>query len=39
VGAKFFHWERRGVPVVLEPGPRDLAAGKIASHSLAKIRE
>jgi prolyl-tRNA synthetase len=28
-GAKFFHWERRGVPVVLELGPRDLAAHKI----------
>ena len=28
-GAKFFHWERRGVPVVLELGPRDLATGKI----------
>jgi prolyl-tRNA synthetase len=28
-GAKFFHWERRGVPVVLELGPRDLTAGKI----------
>ncbi len=28
-GAKFFHWERRGVPVVLELGPRDLAVGKI----------
>ncbi|MGO9966114.1 MAG: proline--tRNA ligase [Bryobacteraceae bacterium] len=27
-GAKFFHWERLGVPVVLELGPRDLAAGK-----------
>ena len=26
-GAKFFHWERRGVPLVLELGPRDLAAG------------
>ncbi len=25
-GAKFFHWERRGIPVVLEIGPRDLAA-------------
>ena len=25
-GAKFFHWERRGVPVVLELGPRDVAA-------------
>jgi prolyl-tRNA synthetase len=28
-GAKFFHWERRGVPVVLELGPRDIAAGKV----------
>jgi prolyl-tRNA synthetase len=28
-GAKFFHWERRGVPVVLELGPRDLAANSI----------
>ena len=28
-GAKFFHWERRGVPVVLELGPRDLASGNI----------
>jgi prolyl-tRNA synthetase len=28
-GAKFFCWERRGVPVVLELGPRDLAAGSI----------
>jgi len=28
-GAKFFHWERRGVPVVVELGPRDLAAGKV----------
>ncbi len=27
-GAKFFHWERRGVPVVLELGPRDLAVGQ-----------
>jgi prolyl-tRNA synthetase len=27
-GAKFFHWERLGVPVMLELGPRDLAAGK-----------
>jgi prolyl-tRNA synthetase len=26
-GAKFFHWERRGVPVVIEIGPRDLASG------------
>jgi prolyl-tRNA synthetase len=28
-GAKFFHWERRGVPTVLELGPRDLAGGTI----------
>jgi prolyl-tRNA synthetase len=28
-GAKFFYWERRGVPTVLELGPRDLASGKI----------
>jgi prolyl-tRNA synthetase len=28
-GAKFFHWERRGVPVVVEIGPRDVAAGTV----------
>jgi prolyl-tRNA synthetase len=28
-GAKFYHWERRGVPIVLELGPRDLAAGNV----------
>src|SRR6476469_628867 len=28
-GAKFYHWERRGAPVVLELGPRDLASGNI----------
>ncbi len=28
-GAKFFYWERRGVPTVLELGPRDIASGKI----------
>ncbi len=28
-GAKFFYWERRGVPVVFELGPRDLAQEKI----------
>ena len=27
-GWKFFHWEVRGVPVRLEIGPRDLAAGQ-----------
>lgn len=28
-GSKFFHWERRGVPIVFELGPRDLASGQI----------
>jgi len=28
-GAKFFHWERRGVPLVMELGPRDLASGNV----------
>ena len=28
-GAKFFYWERRGVPLVLEIGPRDLASGSV----------
>ncbi len=28
-GAKFFHWERLGVPIVLELGPRDLASGNV----------
>src|SRR5277367_787565 len=28
-GAKFFYWERRGVPTVLELGPRDVAAGTV----------
>jgi prolyl-tRNA synthetase len=28
-GAKFFHWERRGVPVTIEIGPRDLAASQV----------
>jgi prolyl-tRNA synthetase len=28
-GAKFFHWERRGVPIVLELGPRDLQSGNV----------
>jgi prolyl-tRNA synthetase len=28
-GAKFFHWERLGVPVVFELGPRDVASGDI----------
>jgi prolyl-tRNA synthetase len=28
-GAKFFYWERLGVPVVFELGPRDVASGNI----------
>jgi len=28
-GAKFFYWERRGVPVAFELGPRDVASGNI----------
>jgi prolyl-tRNA synthetase len=28
-GAKFFHWERRGIPVVFELGPRDISNGQI----------
>jgi prolyl-tRNA synthetase len=28
-GAKFFHWERQGVPLVMELGPRDLSAGNV----------
>ncbi|HZQ53365.1 MAG TPA: proline--tRNA ligase [Bryobacteraceae bacterium] len=28
-GTKFFHWERLGVPLVIELGPRDLASGSV----------
>ena len=28
-GAKFYHWEQRGIPLVIELGPRDLAAGTV----------
>jgi len=28
-GAKYYHWERRGVPVRIELGPRDLASGQV----------
>ena len=28
-GAKFFHWERLGIPIVFELGPRDVASGNI----------
>ncbi len=33
-GAKYYEWERRGVPLRLELGPRDLAAGSV----MAKLR-
>lgn len=28
-GEKFFHWEKKGVPVRVEVGPKDLAAGTV----------
>jgi prolyl-tRNA synthetase len=28
-GAKFFHWEKLGVPVTIEIGPRDVASGNL----------
>jgi prolyl-tRNA synthetase len=28
-GAKFFHWERRGVPLTIEIGPRDIASSQV----------
>jgi prolyl-tRNA synthetase len=28
-GSKFFHWEQRGIPLVIELGPRDLQAGTV----------
>ncbi|HKX45772.1 MAG TPA: proline--tRNA ligase [Planctomycetota bacterium] len=30
-GAKYYEWERKGVPVRLELGPRDLAAGTVVA--------
>jgi prolyl-tRNA synthetase len=30
-GAKYFHWERRGVPLRLEIGPRDLDSGQVTA--------
>ena len=38
-GAKFFHWERRGVPIVLELGPRDLAAGQCCTETTRHGRQ
>ena len=28
-GYKFFHWEQRGVPLIFEIGPREVAAGNV----------
>jgi prolyl-tRNA synthetase len=28
-GHKFFHWEQRGVPLLIELGPRDLTSGSV----------
>ncbi len=28
-GSKFFHWEQRGIPLLIELGPRDLASGNV----------
>ena len=30
-GAKYFEWERKGVPLRLEMGPKDLAAGQVTA--------
>jgi len=30
-GNKFFHWEQLGVPVTIEIGPRDIAAGNLVA--------
>lgn len=32
-GEKFFHWEQRGVPLQIEVGPRDCAAGTVVLKS------
>lgn len=32
-GAKYFHWERKGVPLRLEIGPRDMAAEQVFAAS------
>lgn len=31
-GAKFYHWERKGVPLRLELGPRDVKAGHVVAR-------
>jgi len=31
IGEKFYHWERKGVPVRIEIGPKDIANGKFVT--------
>ena len=39
-GAKYYHWERMGVPLRLEIGPRDVAAGTVmAKRRLSELDE
>ncbi len=38
-GAKYFEWERKGVPYRIEVGPRDLAEGKVALARRIPVRE
>ncbi len=39
-GAKYYEWERKGVPLRLEIGPRDVAAGTVmAKRRVARIDE
>ncbi len=38
-GAKYFDWEAKGVPLRLEMGPRDIAAGQAAAARFVAARE
>ncbi|HJO25860.1 MAG: proline--tRNA ligase [Planctomycetes bacterium] len=39
-GAKYYHWERKGVPLRLEIGPRDIADGVVmAKRRVAELDE
>ncbi|MAE28510.1 MAG: proline--tRNA ligase [Planctomycetota bacterium] len=39
-GAKYYHWERKGVPLRLEIGPRDIAEGAVmAKRRVADLDE
>jgi prolyl-tRNA synthetase len=37
-GAKYYHWEMRGVPLRLEVGPRDIDAGVVSAVTRAGAR-